>query len=35
MVRGNDQSAKQLILEKLAYFDLDEHAIEAEAMTII
>jgi hypothetical protein len=32
---GNDQSAKQLILEKLAYFDLDEHAIEAEAMTIM
>jgi hypothetical protein len=31
---GNNQSAKQLILEKLAYFGLDEHAIEAEAMTI-
>jgi hypothetical protein len=31
---GNDQT-KQLILEKLAYFDLDEHAIEAEAMRIM
>jgi hypothetical protein len=31
---GNDQSAKQLILQKLAYFDLDEHAIEAEAISI-
>jgi hypothetical protein len=32
---GNDQSAKQLILEKFAYFDLDEHAVEAEAMRIM
>lgn len=32
---GDDQSAKQLILEKFAYFDLDEHAVEAEAMRIM
>jgi hypothetical protein len=32
---GNDPSAKQLILQKLAYFGLDEHAIEAEAMRIM
>jgi hypothetical protein len=32
---GSDQSAKQLVLEKLAYFDLDQHAIEAEAMRIM
>jgi hypothetical protein len=31
---GNDQNAKQAVLQKLAYFDLDEHAIEAEAMRI-
>jgi hypothetical protein len=31
---GNDQNAKQAVLQKLAYFDLDEHAIEAEAMQI-
>jgi hypothetical protein len=29
---GNDQNAKQVVLQKLAYFGLDEHAIEAEAM---
>jgi hypothetical protein len=32
---GGDQSAKQLVSEKLGYFGLDEHAIEAEAMTIV
>ena len=32
---GNDPSAKQLILQRLAYFGLDEHAIEAEAMRIM
>ena len=31
---GNDQNAKQLVLQKLAYFGLDEHAIEAEAIRI-
>jgi hypothetical protein len=31
---GNDQNAKRLVLQKLAYFGLDEHAIEAEAMRI-
>jgi hypothetical protein len=31
---GNDQNAKQAVLQKLAYFGLDEHAIEAEAMRI-
>ena len=31
---GNDQNAKQRILEALAHFGLDEHAIEAEAMRI-
>ena len=29
---GNDRNAKQAVLQKLAYFGLDEHAIEAEAM---
>ena len=31
---GNDQNAKRRILEALAHFGLDEHAIEAEAMRI-
>ena len=31
---GNDRNAKQAVLQKLAYFGLDEHAIEAEAMRI-
>jgi len=31
---GNDQNAKHVVLQKLAYFGLDEHAIEAEAMRI-
>ena len=31
---GNDQNAKQVVLQKLAYFGLDEHAIEPEAMRI-
>jgi hypothetical protein len=30
-----DQSAKQLISERFAYFGLDKHAIEAEAMRIM
>jgi len=32
---GNDESAKQEVLEKLASFKLDENAIEAEAMSIM
>ena len=31
---GDDQNAKQAVLQKLAYFGLDERAIEAEAMRI-
>jgi hypothetical protein len=31
---GNDQNAKQAVLQKLAYFGLDERAIEAEAIRI-
>jgi hypothetical protein len=31
---GDDQNAKQLVLQKLAYFGLDERAIEAQAMQI-
>jgi len=31
---GNDRNAKQAVLQKLAYFGLDEHAIEPEAMRI-
>jgi hypothetical protein len=31
---GNDRNAKQAVLQKLAYFGLDERAIEAKAMRI-
>ena len=31
----NDKGAKQVISEKLAYFGLDQHAIEAEAMRLM